>query len=78
MLTERCYVIGNTSVGESWRSDPGNLKGSLEYHDAECCVAYNLMKLERHVFAGPAMRAGWMPTNASCGTAAWARRIRRD
>ena len=29
VLTERCYVIGNTSVGESWRSDPGNLKGSL-------------------------------------------------
>ena len=51
VLTERCYVIGNTSVGESWRSDAGNLKGSLEYHDAECCVAYNLMKLERHVFA---------------------------
>ncbi len=38
-------------MGESWRSDPGNLKGSLEYHDAECCVAYNLMKLERHVFS---------------------------
>ena len=51
VLTERSYVIGNTSVGESWRSDPGNLKGSLEYHDAECCVAYNLMKLERHAFA---------------------------
>ena len=51
VLTERSYVIGNTSVGESWRSDPGNLKGSLEYHDAECCVAYNLMKLERHAFS---------------------------
>jgi DUF1680 family protein len=51
VLSERSYAIGNTSVGESWRSDPGNLKGSLEYHDAECCVAYNLMKLERHVFA---------------------------
>ena len=51
VLTERSYVIGNTSVGESWRSDPGNLKGSLEYHDAECCVPYNLMKLERHAFS---------------------------
>ena len=51
VLAERCYCIGNTSVGESWRSDPGNLKGSLEYHDAECCVAYNLMKLERHAFS---------------------------
>ncbi len=51
VLTERSYAIGNTSVGEFWRSDPGNLKGSLQYSDAECCVAYNLMKLERHVFA---------------------------
>ena len=51
VLTQRSYAIGNTSVGESWRSDPGDLKGSLQYHDAECCVAYNLMKLERHAFA---------------------------
>jgi DUF1680 family protein len=51
VLTERCYAIANTSVGEYWHSDAGNLKGSLEYHDAECCVAYNLMKLERHAFA---------------------------
>jgi DUF1680 family protein len=51
VLDERSYAIGNTSVGESWRSDPGNLKGSLTYNDAECCVAYNLMKLQRHVFA---------------------------
>lgn len=51
VLTERCYAIGNTSVGESWRNDPGDLKGTLQYHDAECCVAYNLMKLERHAFA---------------------------
>ena len=51
VLTQRSYAIGNTSVGESWRSDPGDLKGSLQYHDAECCVAYNLMKLQRHAFA---------------------------
>jgi DUF1680 family protein len=51
VLTERSYAIGNTSVNEFWRSDPGNLKGSLEYHNAECCVAYNLMKLQRHLFA---------------------------
>jgi len=51
VLTERNYAIGNTSVNESWRGDPGNLKGSLQYSDAECCVAYNLMKLDRHVFA---------------------------
>jgi DUF1680 family protein len=51
VLTERSYAIGNTSVGEFWHSDPGDLKGSLQYYDAECCVAYNLMKLERHAFA---------------------------
>jgi DUF1680 family protein len=51
VLTERSYAIGNVSVGEFWRNDPGDLKGSLQYHNAECCVAYNLMKLERHLFA---------------------------
>jgi hypothetical protein len=51
VLTERSYMIGNTSVGELWRSDPGNLKGSLQYQDAECCVAYNMMKLDRHLLA---------------------------
>jgi uncharacterized protein len=51
VMTERSYAIGNMSVGEFWRSDPGKLGGTLEYWDAECCVAYNLMKLERHVFS---------------------------
>jgi len=51
VLTERCYAIGNMSDGEHWKTDAGNLKGSLSYTDAECCVAYNLMKLERHAFA---------------------------
>ena len=51
VLAERNYCIGNCSVGESWRTDAGDLKGTLQYHDAECCVAYNLMKLQRHAFA---------------------------
>lgn len=51
VLAERSYAIGNTSVDEHWRTPAGNLKGTLQYHDAECCVAYNLMKLERHVFS---------------------------
>jgi hypothetical protein len=51
VLAERNYVIGNCSVDEHWRSDAGDLKGTLQYHDAECCVAYNLMKLQRHAFA---------------------------
>jgi hypothetical protein len=51
VLTERSYAIANTSEGEGWNGDPGNLKGLLGYSNAECCVAYNLMKLEKHVFA---------------------------
>lgn len=50
-LAERNYVIGNCSVDEHWKSDAGDLRGTLQYHDAECCVAYNLMKLQRHAFA---------------------------
>jgi uncharacterized protein len=51
VLTERSHPIGNTSNGEFWRTNAGDLTGTLGYSDAECCVAYNLMKLERHLFA---------------------------
>lgn len=51
VLAERNYVIGNCSVDEHWVTGPGDLKGTLQFHNAECCVAYNLMKLERHAFA---------------------------
>ncbi|MDP9037882.1 MAG: glycoside hydrolase family 127 protein [Acidobacteriota bacterium] len=59
VLAARSYAIGNTSLDEHWRTDPGDLKGTLGYHDAECCVAYNLMKLERHVFSWTG-EARWM------------------
>jgi DUF1680 family protein len=59
VLTERNYAIGNTSVGEFWRNDPGDLRGSLKYHNAECCVAYNLMKLDRHLLSWTG-EARWM------------------
>jgi DUF1680 family protein len=59
VLDERNYAIGNTSVDEFWRSDAGRLEGSLEFRNAECCVAYNLMKLERHLFAWTG-EAKWM------------------
>ncbi len=51
VLPERCYAIGNTSDNEGWTTVAGDLKGTLNYTNAECCVAYNLMKLERHAFA---------------------------
>jgi hypothetical protein len=50
VLTARNYVIGNTSLDEHWKTPPGQLKGTLGWTNAECCVAYNLMKLERLVF----------------------------
>lgn len=59
VLTERCYAIGNMSDGEHWKTAPGDLKGSLSLENAECCVAYNLMKLERHTFAWSG-EAKWM------------------
>jgi len=51
VLTARNYVIGNTSEDEHWKSPAGHLEGTLVWTNAECCVAYNLMKLQRHVFS---------------------------
>jgi len=50
VLTARNYVIGNTSLDEFWKTPPEELEGTLAWRNAECCVAYNLMKLQRHVF----------------------------
>jgi len=50
VLSARNYVIGNTSQDEHWKSPAGHLEGTLVWTNAECCVAYNLMKLERLVF----------------------------
>jgi DUF1680 family protein len=59
VLTARNYVIGNTSLDEHWKTPSGQLKGTLAWTNAECCVAYNLMKLERLVF-GWTGDARWM------------------
>ena len=59
VLSARNYAIGNTSLDEHWRTAPGELKGTLGWTNAECCVAYNLMKLERLVF-GWTGDARWM------------------
>jgi len=59
VLTARNYVIGNTSLDEHWKTPPDQLQGTLAWTNAECCVAYNLMKLERHVF-GWTGDARWM------------------
>ena len=59
VLTARNYAIGNTSLDEHWTTPANQLKGTLAWTNAECCVAYNLMKLERHVFSWTA-DARWM------------------
>jgi len=59
VLTARNYVIGNTSLDEHWKTPPAQLQGTLGWQNAECCVAYNLMKLERLVF-GWTGNARWM------------------
>jgi hypothetical protein len=59
VVTARNYVIGNTSLGERWNTPPGKLQGTLAWDNAECCVAYNLMKLHRLVYSWTG-NARWM------------------
>ena len=46
----RCYATGNTSNGERWETGPGRLADQLSSSTAECCCAYNLLKLTRFIF----------------------------
>jgi len=59
VLRNRTYAIGNTSDSEHWRYPAGDMKCTLSLKNAECCVAYNLMKLDRLVFRWTA-DAHWM------------------
>jgi hypothetical protein len=59
VLTARNYVIGNSSLDEHWKTPADQLNGTLAWTNAECCVAYNLMKLQRHVFSWTS-DARWM------------------
>jgi uncharacterized protein len=54
VVSERSYCTGGTSNGESWNTDPGKLSTELAPDTTECCCAYNMMKLTRHLF-------GWSP-----------------
>jgi DUF1680 family protein len=51
VTTQRTYATGGSSNGEFWNTAPGDLKGQLGLYAAECCVAYNLLKLTRHIYA---------------------------
>jgi DUF1680 family protein len=46
----RTYATGGSSNDEFWKTGPGDLKGQLGLYTAESCVAYNLLKLTRHVY----------------------------
>jgi uncharacterized protein len=59
VVAARNYAIGNTSLDEHWTTSADQLKGTLAWTNAECCVAYNLMKLQRQVFGWTA-DARWM------------------
>ena len=54
VVSERSYCTGGTSNRETWNTDPGKLSADLGPTTAECCCAYNMMKLTRHLF-------GWSP-----------------
>ena len=50
VVSERSYCTGGTSNDESWNTDPGKLATELSPATTECCCAYNMMKLTRHLF----------------------------
>jgi DUF1680 family protein len=48
----RTYVTGGTSNGEGWPGQARELAAELKMNvsTAECCCAYNMMKLTRHLY----------------------------
>src|ERR1022692_3436979 len=49
----RAYVTGGTSNGEGLRTEPRRLAAELKLGPAttECCCAYNMLKLTRHLYS---------------------------
>jgi DUF1680 family protein len=52
VTSARTYVTGGTSNGEGWLAQPRQLAAELKRSvaTAECCCAYNMMKLTRHLY----------------------------
>jgi DUF1680 family protein len=50
--TARSYVTGGTSNAEGWLGAPRRLAAELSasVNTAECCCAYNMLKLARHIY----------------------------
>jgi DUF1680 family protein len=53
VTSARSYVTGGTSNGEGWLVAPRQLAAELKrsVDTAECCCAYNMLKLTRHLYA---------------------------
>jgi DUF1680 family protein len=51
--TARSYVTNGTSNGEGWLAPPRQLAAELKQSSAtaECCCAYNMLKLARHLYS---------------------------
>ena len=52
VTTARTYVTGGTSNAELWRVEPRHLGEELKLssNTNECCCAYNMLKLTRHLY----------------------------
>lgn len=54
VVDARTYVTGGTSNGELWQMEPRRLGAELRMQTsatAECCCAYNMLKLTRHLYS---------------------------
>jgi uncharacterized protein len=53
VTSARAYVTGGTSNGEGWLTPPRHLAAELKQSTAtaECCCAYNMMKLTRQLYS---------------------------
>jgi DUF1680 family protein len=53
VVSARAYVTGGTSNGEGWLAQPRQLASELKrsVSTAECCCAYNMMKLTRQLYS---------------------------
>ncbi len=53
VVTARTYVTAGTSNNEGWLAEPRRLAAELKrgVSTAECCCAYNMLKLTRHLYS---------------------------
>ena len=69
VTSARAYVTGGTSNGEDWLIEPRRLAAELKrgVDTAECCCAYNMLKLTRHLYAlDRPIRATSITTSGRC------------